>query len=104
MPAEDGMVLVKLELEGMRHAIVSALTKQQAQTVLNVDEQVKRAIEQFDAAPLIEKEVEYAVAKAIKEAIDSSVRQLFWDEEVRKIITTAIEQALTKALTARQKP
>jgi hypothetical protein len=97
------MVLVKLELEGMRQAIVHALTVRQAEVALNVDEQVKQAIEHFDAAPLIEQEVKYAVSKAIKEAIDSAVKQLFWDEEVRKIVTVAIEQALTKALVGRQK-
>jgi hypothetical protein len=82
--------LIKLEIEGMRHAIVHAFTQHNIEIEAAVNEEFRRQIEAFDFRDAVAREF----AAAMNGAIRSAVERFFYQGSGRDIVEHAVESAL----------
>lgn len=97
MEREDKMpeqIIVRLELQRMRHAMLSAFTDYS----LELNKMAKEAIESEISTERFREEFEKMVNEELAEATRRTVETLLWDGELRKIIREKALEELKKAI------
>lgn len=90
------MPIIRMEVEGMRHAILTALSEHH----LQLDEQFKAAVNDFCKPENIQQIINEAAARELKSAIDTEVRNFFqYNGEGRKMVAEAIKAKLIEGYT-----
>jgi hypothetical protein len=86
--------IVRLTIEGMKHEILTALTEQ----TLELDGQVKAAVEHVVRGFNVEAEIQEVTAKILRDAIQDAVSRVVhvitWDDDIRALIREKVLQAL----------
>lgn len=90
------MPLIRLEVEGMKHAIVTAL----GQYTASIDADVRRAVEQVCEPENLRRVIEEAVAREFRQVLEQEVAGYFKWGEGRKLVkalaTGLLEEALAR--------
>lgn len=84
--------IIRLEVEGMRRSIVTALTEHQAK----MDEDVRNAVEAYCQPENITRIIHEAARQALDNAIKEEVKAFFWNGEGRKAVAAAVKESLLK--------
>ena len=78
--------IIRLEMQQMKHTIITALTSHQLQINQYVDVTLQRAIDEFD--------YDSVVKQSVDEAITDAIKSYFKYGDGRKVIEAAVKQAL----------
>ena len=86
--------IIRLELDNLRHSIQLALSNHS----LNIDEQVKKAIDQFATEENLAAIIGAEVRKAISSAVSEEVQRFFmYTGRGRMVIREAVTESLNDA-------
>lgn len=83
--------IIRLEIDGMKRSIVSALTHYQAQ----IDEDINRAVEEYCQPENIAEIIQQAANDAIDSAIREEVKNFFLYGEGRRTIAESVKESLS---------
>lgn len=89
----SGIPIIRLELEGMKLAILSAFSDYQAAA----DEQVKAAMEKFCSPGNIRNIVEQCVERELKAAIEKEISSFFQYGDGRRFLAAAVKDKLSES-------
>lgn len=89
------MPIIKLEVEGMKRTICTALLEHQAK----MDADVIAAVEAYCQPENISRIIHSAASKALTEAIQQEVKHFFWEGEGRKAVAEAVRESILKKQT-----
>lgn len=92
----NGIPSIRLELEGMKLAILSAFSDYQAAA----DEQVKAAMKKFCSPGNIRNIVEQCVERELKTAIEKEISSFFQYGAGRQFLSQAVKQKLEESFNA----
>lgn len=96
----NGAPVIKIELEQMRQAIVHQFGKHTEEVQKAVNEELKKAVENFDFAT----EVQKIAKQVITEAINNSIRDYFsYGRDGKLLIDLTIKQALENLVKDQEK-
>lgn len=84
--------IIRLEIEGMKHAISTALSEHAAK----MDKDVQDAIQSYCAPDNIRRIISQAANKALSDTIREEVDAFFRYGEGRKIVAAAIKEKILK--------
>ncbi len=87
---DSGVPIIRLEVEGMRHAILTAFTEQAVKT----DAYVRAEVERYCAPANIEQIIRTAAREALDSAIKQEVDSFFRYGEGRKAVAAAVKAKL----------
>ena len=90
MRDEMSIPVVRLEVQYMKHAILSAFTDLQ----LKLDEDVKRAVDEFCAPGNVAAIIKRAVDASLKDAIESEIEKFYRYGAGRAAIAEAVQKRL----------
>lgn len=90
----NGMPIIRLELDGMKIAILHAFSEFQAAT----DAQVKAAMEKFCSPENVQRIVERCVEQEMKHAIEREIRNFFQLGAGRKFLAAAVAKKLSESM------
>lgn len=88
----DSLPIIKLELQGMRHAVMHAFTRHQ----IEMDAHVQAAMDAYCSPENIKRVVDTAVAREIESAIQSEVEKFYKYGAGRKAVAAAVAEALSQ--------
>lgn len=89
--SDNSLPIIRLEVEGMRRQIVTALTEHQAE----MDEMVKQAVEEATKPEHVKQVVRKEVSRTLDKVVQEEVQNFFrYDGEGRKVIAKAVKQKL----------
>lgn len=83
--------IIRFEVEGMKHSLITALTENQAK----MDEYVKEAVERATEPENIKRVVEKEVSRTLEKVIQDEVKNFFsYSGEGRQIIAKLVKNKL----------
>ena len=82
--------IIKLEIEGIRNTLMVALKEQQ----LEMDEYIKKSVDDFCDPEKIKIFVQNAANKALADAIREEVKLFFWQGDGRKAVAEAVKTSI----------
>lgn len=90
MRQEFGFPVIRLELHGMKHTVLKALSEE----MIKIDEQIQEAMEAALKTENIKRIVTEAVEKELKAAINSEIENFYRYGAGRKAIAAAVVERL----------
>ena len=84
--------IVKIELNGMRETIVHAFTTHELEIATNIDQQLKKAIEEFDYEGIVHK----VAMEVLTDTVTRSIKAYFTYGEGYKVIEAVVQATLAK--------
>jgi len=92
---ENGIpIICRLEVEGMKHSILTALSKYN----LQIDEYVNEAVEELCTQENIKRIIDDTVSEIIPRVIKDSLQSLFLYGPVREAIDKAIKEKFSEMI------
>lgn len=96
---DTGLYRIRLELEGMKHAIVTAISAHESQVREEVEAQVKRVIDTVDWMTIINDAVEHEIRSAVKDGVRRALKHAMeYDGQVQEILKDAVSRGLVEAM------
>jgi len=84
----NDLIIVRLEVEGMRHQIVHAFSKHADGLKEQVDHQVRAAIARFDFEGEVARAADGILRELIRDALKQAFQRLRWDEALTTALVT----------------
>lgn len=86
MNRDSSLPIIRIEIEGMRHSILRALSEREVQMDKHVADALQRYVDSGELARTIDREISAAIERAIKENAESYFRY----GEGRKLIADMV--------------
>lgn len=91
-------LVLRVQLEELRHTVVAALRDYQGEIDKAVAEETGRFVAEFDFARAIRKELEPAISQAVHWAVVEAVRVAMGSNDVRDFLAKRVTAHLRKEL------
>ena len=98
MIPESAMPVVRLELNGMKHAILHAFSNHTEELQALVSEQMDKICQTEQLRRIVTEQLTRAVSVEITDLIAKEVRAVFWETGVKEAILEKVRDSLTKKL------
>lgn len=90
----QGLPMIRLEVEGMRYAIVHAFSTQMD----GVQEYIEESLKNMDIGKVVVAQVEQQVPRLVEEAVKQAIKDTLYatmrDEQVRTILDEQVRRAV----------
>jgi hypothetical protein len=96
--AYPGQIVVRLEVDRMRHQILHAFTDQQVELEQIVAEELEKAVTGFDFAAEVRMIVWRELPAMIDDAVQSALRRAVFADDVTQVIDQAVHKAAAKLI------
>ncbi len=93
-------VMVRLDVEAMKYAVVHAFTQRGEELTRLVEEQVDVALKEFDFAKVVREAVDQALLKAVKDSVAGACSAILWESPLRDIIRDGAARKVREAIEA----